>query len=163
LTYSIVARDPRTGALGVAVQSHCFAVGSLASWAEAGAGAVATQSVVERGGRGTRKRAHDRVDAADELAAASDMEAALEQYAAAHRARPDNPELAFWHGVALVATGREQEAPGLLEQAFRAGDGWRELLEQAFRAGHGWRELLRRLPAAGLLPNDDELISRLAR
>jgi uncharacterized Ntn-hydrolase superfamily protein len=46
-TYSIVARDPETGDLGVAVQSHWFSVGSLCSWARAGIGAVATQSVVE--------------------------------------------------------------------------------------------------------------------
>src|SRR6185437_12845950 len=46
-TYSIVARDPETGQLGVAVQSHYFAVGSLVTWAEAGVGAVATQSFVD--------------------------------------------------------------------------------------------------------------------
>ena len=46
-TYSIVARDPKTGELGVAVQSHWFSVGALVPWAEAGVGAVATQSFVE--------------------------------------------------------------------------------------------------------------------
>ena len=46
-TYSIVARDPATGDLGVAVQSHWFSVGSIVTWAEAGVGAVATQSFVE--------------------------------------------------------------------------------------------------------------------
>ena len=46
-TYSIVARDAATGELGVAVQSHWFSVGSMVSWAEAGVGAVATQSFVE--------------------------------------------------------------------------------------------------------------------
>lgn len=46
-TYSIVARDPETGQLGVAVQSHWFSVGSLVPWAEAGVGAVATQSFVD--------------------------------------------------------------------------------------------------------------------
>jgi uncharacterized Ntn-hydrolase superfamily protein/acetylornithine deacetylase/succinyl-diaminopimelate desuccinylase-like protein len=43
-TFSIVARDPETGAMGVAVQSHWFSVGSIVTWAEAGVGAVATQS-----------------------------------------------------------------------------------------------------------------------
>ena len=47
MTYSIVARDPETGRLGVAVQSHWFSVGSVVSWAEAGVGAVATQSFAE--------------------------------------------------------------------------------------------------------------------
>ncbi|HEU5482108.1 MAG TPA: DUF1028 domain-containing protein, partial [Sphingomicrobium sp.] len=42
-TYSIVARDPATGQLGVAVQSHWFSVGSGVVWAEPGVGAVATQ------------------------------------------------------------------------------------------------------------------------
>ena len=46
-TYSIVARDAETGQLGVAVQSHWFSVGSVVPWAEAGIGAVATQSFVE--------------------------------------------------------------------------------------------------------------------
>jgi len=46
-TYSIVARDPATGQLGVAVQSHWFSVGPLVPWAEAGVGAVATQSFVD--------------------------------------------------------------------------------------------------------------------
>jgi uncharacterized Ntn-hydrolase superfamily protein len=46
-TYSIVARDPQTGEVGVAVQSHWFSVGGVVSWARAGVGAVATQSLVE--------------------------------------------------------------------------------------------------------------------
>jgi len=46
-TYSIVARDPATGELGVAVQSHWFSVGSVVPWAESGVGAVATQSFVD--------------------------------------------------------------------------------------------------------------------
>jgi uncharacterized Ntn-hydrolase superfamily protein len=295
MTYSIVARDPGTGELGGAVQSHFFGVGSLASWAEPGVGAVATQSVVEpaygprgldlmRGGasapetlhrlladdplephrqlavvdrwgrvavhtggrciseagqrvgeqmsaqanmmrrdsvwgametayrgaegdladrllaaldaaeaeggdiRGRQsaallvvtakstgspladvrfdlrvedhpeplrelrrlvdaKRAYDHVAAGDELAAAGDTEGALERYAAAHRAQPQNDEFAFWHGVALATAGRGNEA--------------RELLQPVLTAGGGWSELLRRLPAAGLLPNDPDLLARL--
>src|SRR5436853_3287222 len=46
-TFSIVARDPATGEMGVAVQSHWFSVGSIVPWAEAGVGAVATQSFVD--------------------------------------------------------------------------------------------------------------------
>jgi tetratricopeptide (TPR) repeat protein len=86
---------------------------------------------------------------ADELAAAGDVDGALEEYAAAHAEQPGNAELAFWHGVTLAASGREQEA--------------RELLQQAYREGEGWRELLRRLPASGLFPDDRELIERLVR
>tara|TARA_B100001123_G_scaffold423212_1_gene533132 strand:- start:227 stop:973 length:747 start_codon:yes stop_codon:yes gene_type:complete len=43
-TYSIVAFDPATGDLGIAVQSKFFGVGSVVPWAKAGVGAVATQS-----------------------------------------------------------------------------------------------------------------------
>jgi uncharacterized Ntn-hydrolase superfamily protein len=46
-TFSIVARDPVTGEMGAAVQSHWFAVGSNVIWAEAGVGAVATQSFID--------------------------------------------------------------------------------------------------------------------
>ena len=46
-TYSIVARDPATGELGVAVQSHWFGVGAIVPWVMPGVGAVATQSIAE--------------------------------------------------------------------------------------------------------------------
>src|SRR5258707_888813 len=48
-TFSIVARDPATGEMGVAVQSHWFAVGAEVTWAEAGVGVVATQSFIDPG------------------------------------------------------------------------------------------------------------------
>jgi uncharacterized Ntn-hydrolase superfamily protein len=44
MTYSIVALDPATGDLGIAVQSKFLAVGAVVPWAVAGVGAVATQS-----------------------------------------------------------------------------------------------------------------------
>jgi len=46
-TFSIVARDPQTGEMGVAVQSHAFSVGPIVAWAEAGVGAIATQSLAD--------------------------------------------------------------------------------------------------------------------
>lgn len=46
-TYSITARDSRTGELGVAVHSHWFSVGPICAWARPGVGAVATQSVAD--------------------------------------------------------------------------------------------------------------------
>ncbi|HTP21906.1 MAG TPA: DUF1028 domain-containing protein [Solirubrobacteraceae bacterium] len=49
MTYSIVARDPDTGELGVAVQSHWFSVGSVVTWARPGVGAVATQANADPG------------------------------------------------------------------------------------------------------------------
>ncbi|MCV7065577.1 DUF1028 domain-containing protein [Mycolicibacterium farcinogenes] len=47
MTYSIVARDPETGQLGVACQSHFFAPGASVTWAEPGVGAIATQAFLD--------------------------------------------------------------------------------------------------------------------
>lgn len=46
-TFSIIARDSKTGEMGVAVQSHWFSVGADVPWVEANVGAVATQSFVD--------------------------------------------------------------------------------------------------------------------
>jgi uncharacterized Ntn-hydrolase superfamily protein len=92
-------------------------------------------------------RAYARVDMGDQLAAAGDTAGALREYAAAHAAEPDNPELAFWHGVALAAGGDEQEAIPILRSVFEERPGYADLLE--------------RLPATGLFPDDGQLIARL--
>jgi uncharacterized Ntn-hydrolase superfamily protein len=93
------------------------------------------------------RRAYARADVGDQLAAAGDTAGALREYAAAHAAEPDNPELAFWHGVALAAGGDEQEAIPILRNVFAERPGYADLLE--------------RLPAAGLFPDDGQLIARL--
>jgi uncharacterized Ntn-hydrolase superfamily protein len=85
-TYSIVARDPRTGELGVAVQSHWFAVGPLVPWVRAGVGAVATQSIAAP--------AYG-PDALDALAAGARAGAALDELVA-------DDELARFRQVAVV-------------------------------------------------------------
>jgi uncharacterized Ntn-hydrolase superfamily protein len=93
------------------------------------------------------RRAYDRASAGDDRAGEGDLDAALAEYEAAHRSQPDNHELAFWYGAALGANGREEEA--------------RAVLRPALAAHPGWAELLKRLPAAGLFPDDGELIARL--
>lgn len=94
-----------------------------------------------------RQRAYARADRGDQLAAAGDTAGALHEYAAAHAGDPDNPELGFWHGVALAAGGSEDEATPILRKVFDARPGYADLLE--------------RLPAAGLFPDDGHLIARL--
>ena len=47
-TFSIVAKDPKTGEMAIAVQSHWFSVGTVVAWGEAGVGVVATQSFVNK-------------------------------------------------------------------------------------------------------------------
>jgi uncharacterized Ntn-hydrolase superfamily protein len=93
------------------------------------------------------RRAYTRASAGDDLAGAGDLEGALMEYEAAHHAQPDNLELTFWYGLALAGNGREEEAV--------------RVLQGPFRADPGWVELLKRLPAAGLIPDDPELIGRL--
>ena len=94
------------------------------------------------------QRAYAHASAGDDLAGAGDIEGALVEYEAAHRAEPDNLELAFWYGLALAGNGREDEAI--------------RVLRAPFQAHPGWVELMKRLPAAGLIPDDSELIARLA-
>ena len=77
MTYSIVARDPDTGDLGVAVQSKFLAVGAVVPWARAGVGAIATQSFANvaygpaglalLSGGASAQEALDRCVAADDL------------------------------------------------------------------------------------------------
>lgn len=275
MTYSIVARDPDTGELGVAVQSHYFSTGSVVPWLEAGVGAVATQSMVEvsygplglellKAGRSpeealrglvaadpgedrrqvaivdatgrvathtgarciaeashvtgdgfsvqanmmTKPRVPDAMATAFTTASGSLAERMLDALDAAEaeggdirgrqsaalavvggqqttrpwerafdvrvedapeplaelrrlvmlkraytgKADPsvlgDNPELVFWQGVTMAAAGQVDEALPLLRRAYAAGP--------------GWAELLRRLPAAGLFPDDPELVERCA-
>jgi uncharacterized Ntn-hydrolase superfamily protein len=295
-TYSIVARDADTGELGVAVQSHYFATGAIVTWAEAGVGAVATQSFADpsygklgldlmRAGRGApdalaglvtadpgreirqvamvdargRAAAHTgasciaeaghivddgfsvqanmmlraavwpamadayraatghladrliaaleaaeaeggdirgrqsaallivggeptgdargggvfdlRVDdhpeplhelrrlygvarayrheaAADRAFAHGDIEAGEREYRAAEELMGENPEMRFWHGVALIAARRTDRAIALLGELFARDPRWFELIE--------------RLPAAGRLPADPVLFERLS-
>jgi uncharacterized Ntn-hydrolase superfamily protein len=77
MTYSIVARDPVTGELGVAVQSGTFGVGTVVPWVRPGVGAVATQAIAEPA-YGPR--------CLDALAAGSSATQALDEAAAADAA-----------------------------------------------------------------------------
>jgi uncharacterized Ntn-hydrolase superfamily protein len=88
-TYSIVARDPASGELGVAVQSHWFSVGSIVSWARPGVGVVATQSIADPA---YGPRLLDRLATGEEPAAA--LAAELER-----------DELARFRQVAVVDAG----------------------------------------------------------
>ena len=46
MTYSILARDPETGAFAAAVASRFFAVGAICTYADGGIGALSTQALV---------------------------------------------------------------------------------------------------------------------
>ena len=109
MTYSIVARDPVTGELGVAVQSGTFGVGTVVPWLRPGVGAVATQAIAEPA-YGPR--------CLDALAAGSSATEALEAAAAADAA-------AFLRQVGVVAADGTVAAVtggGCIDHAGPAGD-----------------------------------------
>ncbi|HEX8539535.1 MAG TPA: Zn-dependent protease, partial [Cystobacter sp.] len=68
-------------------------------------------------------------------------------YSAAEALAPGNAEMVFWHAVSLVNVGKVDEAVPLFQKTYK----------QDAR----WKELLRRLPKAGLIPDDPKLLSKL--
>lgn len=115
-TYSIVARDPVTGDFGVAVQSHWFQVGTVVSWAEAGVGAVATQSFVEPayGPRGLElmRQGRSAQEALDALLAA-DPERDVRQVAMVDA----QGRVAAWTGKRCIAAAGHQTGTSFSVQA----------------------------------------------
>jgi len=93
------------------------------------------------------RRAYDAVERAEQAGLEGDMESAAAEYAKAEAGVGDNVEASFWAGVSLAASGQEELARTQLAKSLGRHD--------------GWKELLRRLPAAGMFPDDPALIERL--
>jgi uncharacterized Ntn-hydrolase superfamily protein len=93
------------------------------------------------------QRAYAHANRGDELMTEKKVAEALEEYAAAEAIAPEILELPFWHAVTLVSVRREAEAIPIFARVFA---------KEPY-----WADLLPRLPAAGLLPDDAALISRL--
>lgn len=96
------------------------------------------------------QRAYLRMGEGDERLAEGNVEAALESYREALEIVPDeatNGEVAFWVGATMAEIGRIEEAIPFLRRAFQQDE--------------RWAELVRRLPAAGLLPDDAALVDHL--
>lgn len=146
MTYSIVAHDHETGAIGVAVQSHWFSVGAVVSWARAGVGAVATQSIAEPA-YGTRLL--DRLEsgqvpraALDELLA-DDEQQAYRQVAVVNAAG----DVAVHTGSACIAFAGDERGRGFSAQAnMMASPGVWPAMAKAYDRASG--PLQRRLAAA---------------
>ncbi len=146
MTFSIVARDEITGQIGVAVQTHWFAVGAICPWIEAGVGAVATQSMVEisygpksldllREGRSPR-------EALDKLLA-EDKDQGLRQVAVV-----DNTGMIAVHtGDRCIQAAGHISGEGFSVQAnMMKNDGVWPAMEKAFRSAKG--DLANRMLAA---------------
>jgi len=95
----------------------------------------------------TMARAYRLMNAGDEYMTNGDMEQAVIAYSGAEALVPDSHEMIFWHAATLAAAGEVDESLPLFKKAF---DRWPL-----------WRELVQRLPAAGLLPDDPELMERI--
>ncbi len=145
-TFSIVARDPQSGQLGVAVQSHWFNVGPLVAWAEAGVGAVATQSFVNVsfGPRGLElmRAGKPPADALRELIASDPGEAVRQVALVDAKGR-----VAAHTGARCIAWAGHTTGDGFSAQAnMMEGDGVVAAMSAAFEAAEG--ELAERLLAA---------------
>ena len=78
---------------------------------------------------------------------ASDHEAALREYGAARDLVPAHVEMAYWTAIALVNMGRVDESLPMFREIFAEDENWATLTP--------------RLPASGLLPDDDAVIARI--
>ena len=129
-TFSIVARDAQNGQMGVAVQSHWFAVGAICPWAEAGVGAIATQSQVEISygplGLDLLRRGIPARKALDELLS-EDKERELRQVAIVD----SNGNVAVHTGSKCTADARHVTGAGFSAQAnmMRNSDIWPAMSE----------------------------------
>lgn len=94
------------------------------------------------------RRAYDHMDAGDACATKKDWDCAAREYGAAEQMLPDNMEVVFWHAVTLVTGKRVDEALPLFRKVFAREPKWAELVP--------------RLPAADLLPADEQLLRRIA-
>ena len=92
-------------------------------------------------------RAYEHMNAGDVAMETQDFAAARREYGAAQELAPDNAEMLFWHGITLVGAGFVDDAEPLLARAYGYDDNWRTLVS--------------RLPAAGLLQDDEKLLKRL--
>ncbi|OPZ79747.1 MAG: hypothetical protein BWY79_00264 [Actinobacteria bacterium ADurb.Bin444] len=92
-------------------------------------------------------RAFTYMNQGDQQIGAGDVAAALESYRVAAALVPDMAELSFWHAVALAGLGRLDEALSLFRTVFEQEPVWADIVQ--------------RLPAAGLLPPDAELMKRI--
>jgi uncharacterized Ntn-hydrolase superfamily protein len=95
----------------------------------------------------TLQRAYNHMNAGDKAVELHDNPGALREYGAAEQLVPDNAEMIYWHAVALANMGRVDESL--------------PLFKKVFAMDHNWVDLTPRLPKAGLLPENPQLIQKI--
>ena len=71
----------------------------------------------------------------DEYMEKNEMDSALQEYSAATKLYPENPELPFWTAVTLAQTGELQEALSIFKDVFSRNKNLRELVPRIAQAG----------------------------
>ncbi len=92
-------------------------------------------------------RAYTHMNKGDEYMAHDEIPAALKEYSAAHKLQPDNVEILFWTAATLAGVGNIDDALPLFKEVFN-----KEPI---------WKTVVRRLPASGLLPDDEKLLHQI--
>lgn len=95
----------------------------------------------------TLQRAYNHMNAGDKAVELHDNPGALREYGAAEQLVPDSAEMIYWHAVALANMGRVDESL--------------PLFKKVFAMDHNWVDLTPRLPKAGLLPENPQLIQKI--
>jgi uncharacterized Ntn-hydrolase superfamily protein len=93
------------------------------------------------------QRAYHLMNEGDELLGKKDYEAAMHKYHAAEKFAPHIDEIPFWVAVTLADSGK-------LDQAL-------PIFERVFKINPDWAETVKRLPKAGYLRNDQEMMDKI--
>ena len=92
-------------------------------------------------------RAYEHMNKGDEYLAREEVEKALKEYAAAHKIYPGQMEILFWTAATMADIGKIDDSLPLFREVFTKEP--------------QWKEVVKRLPAAGLLPADPQLINKI--
>ena len=94
-------------------------------------------------------RAYEHMNKGDDYLAKNEVGQALQEYSKAHEIYPENLEILFWTAATMAGVGNVEESLPLFKKVFE-----KEPV---------WKELTRRLPAAGLLPDDKTLLDKILK
>lgn len=92
-------------------------------------------------------RAYEHASRGDDLTSEGKISEAKEEYEKASSLAPKIVELSFWQAVSLTSAGKFEEA--------------KPIFAEVFKKESQWREFVKRLPDAGLLPEEKDLIDSI--